>query len=680
MHRYAQHHLRGYGGGGGSGHDPHVPMTARRSVVPTVPSPDVWVVWFPVPTAPDRPIRLTPDPHERSVHFHPMPTDPAKRLADAFEKAILVVAGKDYADTDPAIRPAAKPELGDFQCNVAMGLGKRLGRPPRAVAEALVDAVDLKGLADTPEVAGPGFVNIRINNATLIEAVTAMDTPELGVVPDDDRGIVVIDMCGVNVAKQMHVGHLRSTIIGDAFARILKRLGHVVHRENHLGDWGLPIAMVLNELHNTGVNLSSLTLTDLDTAYRTVQASATADPKGLDAARAKCVGPHRIAELEEQNAAAAEVRAAAGKTLVLLQAGDTKLVTDWHTLIDVTTAAMAEAIEMLGVDIGPDNNRGESFYRDRLHDVLEWFQEHDLCVEDQGAVVVRFEDRDRGMLIQKSDGGFLYATTDLAAARCRTQETKATRCIYVVDARQQDHFQDVFEAVSLAGWNTTPEGDPVVFSHTGFGSVLGSNRKPLKTRGGQNVTLRSLLREAIERGCQEVRVRAEDPNAPTHNLDPTQLNAIGRAVGIGAVKYADLSNDLVRDYVFDLDRMVAFEGDTGPYLQYAHARIRSILRKGGDDGHGAAFQIDQPAERQLVLTLLKWNGVVHAAADALEPHRIAAYARSLAEDFNAFYQACPVLKADTEDLRRSRLRLADLAGRVLCDALNLLGIDAPDRM
>jgi arginyl-tRNA synthetase len=609
-----------------------------------------------------------------------MPADPAQRLTEAFTKAIAVVAGEKYVDADPAIRPASKPELGDFQCNVAMGLGKRLKRPPRDVAGALVEAVDLGDLADTPEVAGPGFINITLNDAVLLDALADMDTPELGVMPDDDHGDVVIDMCGVNVAKQMHVGHLRSTIIGDAFARILQRLGHVVHRENHLGDWGLPIAMVLHELRSTGVDLESLTLTELDAAYRTVQATATADAKGLEAAISKDVGPHHIAELEEQNAGAAEVRSSAGETLVALQAGDPELVAAWQALIDVTIASMAEALDMLGIAMGPENNRGESFYRDRLQDVLDWFQEHDLCHEDDGALVVRFENRDRAMIVRKSDGGFLYATTDLAAARCRTQETKATRCIYVVDARQHDHFRDVFDAAAMAGWSITPDGDPASFSHTGFGSVLGTDRKPLKTRGGTNVTLISLLREAIDRGCQEVHKRAEDPHAPTHGLDDGELDAIGRAVGIGAVKYADLGNDLIRDYVFDLDRMVAFEGDTGPYLQYAHARIQSIIRKAGDDGDAADFHIGEPAERQLALNLLKWNRVVHATAESLEPHRIAAYARSLAEAFNAFYQSCPVLKADTEDLKRSRLRLADLTGRVLYDALNLLGIEAPDRM
>jgi arginyl-tRNA synthetase len=609
-----------------------------------------------------------------------MALDPVQRLITAFQTAITAVAGDEFKGTNPAIRPAAKPEHGDFQCNAAMALGKQLGRPPREVAAELIEAVNLSGLAETPNIAGPGFINLRLLEGVLIDAATEMDTPNLGVHPDEDRGVVVIDMCGVNVAKQMHVGHLRSTIIGDAFARILTRIGHDVYRENHLGDWGLPIAMVLYALRRDGCDFSTLKLSDLDAAYRTVQAVAKADHRGLSAATAKQVGPHRIAELEEQNTGAMELRSAAGETLVALQSGQPDLVDNWQSLIDVTLGSMNESLDMLGIEMGPETNRGESFYRTRLQGVLDVFESNDLCCQDAGATIVRFTDRKRPLLIKKSDGGFLYATTDLAACQYRTQETCATRCIYVVDARQKDHFQDVFEAAGLAGWNTTPSGQPVQFSHTGFGSVLGHDRSPLKTRGGKNVTLESLLNEAIDRGCREVHKRAADPNAPTHGLTSDELDAIGRAVGIGAVKYADLSNDLVRDYVFDLDRMVAFEGDTGPYIQYTFARIRSIIRKAGDVDHSAPLHVSHAEERLLILCCIKWDSVVHSASENLEPHRIATYLRSLAGAFNAFYQACPVLKAETDEIRRSRLRLADLTGRVLADGLGLLGIGAPDRM
>ncbi|MDP7029663.1 MAG: arginine--tRNA ligase [Phycisphaerales bacterium] len=609
-----------------------------------------------------------------------MSADPLQRLRTAFQNAIVAAFGDDWRDTDPVIRPAAKPEHGDFQCNVAMGLGKRLGIPPRDVARKIIEAIELDGIADPPQIAGPGFINIRLDEALLSSAIEEMDTSRLGVQPDPDPSIVVIDMCGVNVAKQMHVGHLRSTIIGDAFARILSRLGHDVRKENHLGDWGLPIAMVLHLLRSRHQDPATCTLEHLDAAYRSAQSLAKGDAAGLHAGGLRHVGPHRIAELEAQNTGADAFRAAAGETLVGLQAGDQELVTDWSCLIDVTLSAMAEALQLLGVELGPDDNRGESSYRDKLEDVIDAFTQGGLCREDDGALVVDFEDRDRPLLIRKSDGGFLYATTDLAAVRSRCRDTGAARCIYVVDARQRDHFRDVFDAARLVGWDQRPDGRAADFVHTGFGSVLGPDKKPLKTRSGDNVTLASLLKEAIDRGTREVRRRAEDPKSPTHELSDEQLNDIGRSVGIGAVKYADLANDLVRDYVFDLDRMVAFEGDTGPYLQYAHARIRSIIRRAEDDGRDAALQLEAPEERRLALVLTRWNDTVHAAARFLEPHRIAGYLRDLAEAFNGFYQACPVLKAQSDAARKSRLRLADITSRVLKDGLCMLGIDAPDCM
>jgi len=609
-----------------------------------------------------------------------MSLDPLHRLRNAFGEAIAATLGEDFRGVDPIIRPSTRPEHGDFQCNAAMSLGKRASRQPRSLAEALVEHVDVDDLVASMDIAGPGFINIKLKSGAIAGALASIDTPDLGVIPDPSPETIVIDMCGVNVAKQMHVGHLRSTVIGDAFARILTRLGHRVLRENHLGDWGLPIAMVIHVLRSRGVDLTVASLGDLDSAYRAAQAAARADERGLQAAHDRHTGPHRIAELEAQNSGAAAMRKHAGETLVALQQGDADLVQDWTALIDVTLAAMKTSIDLLGVDMGPDDNRGESFYRLMLPEIIEWFTERGLCREDQGALVVDFEGRKRPLLIRKSDGGFLYATTDLAAIRVRTQDTAATRCIYVVDARQRDHFRDVFEAATLAGWGKTDRGKDVLFAHTGFGSVLGPDRKPLKTRSGDNVTLASLLREAIDRGRAEVRKRAEDAHAQTHDLSPEALDEIGRQVGIGAVKYADLSNDLVRDYVFDLDRMVAFEGDTGPYLQYAHARICSILRKAGGRRGDAAFLLDAPEERALALTILRWNDVVHATADSLEPHRIAAFLRDLAEAFNTFYQACPVLKAGSDAQKSARLRLVDLTGRMLADGLSLLGIESPDRM
>jgi arginyl-tRNA synthetase len=596
---------------------------------------------------------------------------------------IAAALGDEFADADPMIRPSQRPEFGDFQANCAMGLARQIGAKPRELAAKIIEASDLSAIADPPEVAGPGFINLRLRGDAVAEMLEAMDDATLAVPPSTDAHPVVIDMCSVNVAKQMHVGHLRSTIIGDALARVLERRGRKVHRENHLGDWGLPIAMVLHQLRGAGVDLDALELNDLDRAYRDAQLAGRGDERGLTAARKLGAGPHRIIELTEQNAGAAESIAAAKSTLVRLQQGDDELVRDWHKLIECTLRALDEALEILNVRLGRENNRGESFYRDRLDDVIEQFITSGKAEEDEGALIVRFPDRDRPMLIRKSDGGYLYATTDLAAVRFRAQELTADRVIYVVDARQRDHFRDLFDAVRTIGWDRTPDGTPVELTHIAFGAVLGPDRRPLKTRSGENVTLRSLLDEACERGTREVKQRAADPDAPTHGLPVADLERIGRAVGIGAIKYADLSNDLVRDYIFDMDRMIAFEGNTGPYLQYAHARICSIFAKAGlEPGatHDRPLIITEPAEKQLAIVLLRYGSTVADVANTLEPHRLCAYLYELANAYSAFYQQCPVLKAADNATRDSRLRLCDLVRRVLADGLSLLGIEAPRRM
>jgi arginyl-tRNA synthetase len=604
-------------------------------------------------------------------------------LDQAFRQAIVDVAGPEHRETDPLIRPAQRPEHGDFQSNCAMGLAKKLGASPRELAERIAAVVALGEIAEAPEIAGPGFINIRLRPEALGQFLEAMDTESLGVAPSDDPHPVAVDLCGVNVAKQMHVGHLRSTIIGDAISRVLERTGREVHRENHLGDWGLPIAMVLHQLRASGADLDTLELEDLDVAYRAAQLGGRADRRGLEAALRLHAGPHRIIELEEQYAGANEMVEAAKTTLVSLQQGDEVLRADWQKLIDCTLRALYDALDIMGVKLGRENNRGESFYREKLPGVIEAFTEAGIATEDQGALVVRFESRERPLLIRKSDGGFLYATTDLAAVRRRVHDLGCDRVIYVVDARQRDHFNDVFDAARLIGWDQTPDNATATLQHVPFGSVLGPDKKPLKTRAGRAVTLKSLLDEAVERGTVAVVENSEKPGNPTHGLSEAELQSIGRAVGIAAIKYADLSNDLSRDYVFDIDRMIAFEGDTGPYIQYMHARVCSIFRNADVEPADVAttpLVLTDPAEKQLALLLLRYAGVVADVADSLEPHRLCTYLYEVATAFSGFYHTCPVLKADDPATRSSRLRLSDLTRRVIADGLDLLGIDAPDRM
>jgi len=597
-------------------------------------------------------------PAAAAVSSSPHASDPVALLERALQTGIVAALGESFRDADPVIKPSQNPQFGDFQANGAMALAKQAGLKPRDLAQKIVDgaATELKAIADKVEIAGPGFINVRLKGEALASTLHAMaEAPRsaLGVEPDTDTHNVVVDLCGVNVAKQMHVGHLRATIIGDALARVFERLGRNVFRQNHLGDWGLPIAMVLHHLRLNKVDLDRLEIADLDRAYR--EAQKHDDPASLEGAK---------------------------QTLVKLQNGDADLLRDWHKLIDCTMRSVYQALEMLNVHLSEDSNRGESFYRDRLAGVVDAFVRSGLAKEDKGAIVVPFTDRERPLLIRKSDGGYLYSTTDLAAVRYRVQELGADRVVYVVDARQRDHFKDVFDAARLIGWTKLPDSTDAEVRHIGFGMVLGEDKTPLKTRSGENVTLKSLLDEAIARGTAEVLKRAEDPLAPTHGLPRSELQAIGRAVGIGAVKYADLTNDLVRDYIFSLDRMIAFEGNTGPYIQYAHARICSIFAKAGI-GMGAArgeLRVSEPAERTLALALLRYGGVVHDVARSLEPHRLCTYLFDLANTFSAFYQECPVLKAEDAATRDSRLRLCDLARRVLADGLNLLGIEAPQRM
>ena len=578
-------------------------------------------------------------------------------------------------DPDPQIRITQNRQFGDFQSNVAMGLAKALGRNPRQVAQAIIEELDVNDICDPPEIAGPGFINLRFRSDALAAMLADLDTEALGVAAIEGEHVVVLDLVGVNVAKQMHVGHLRSSIIGDALVRVLSRVGYDVIPQNHLGDWGLQIAMVLTSLREQKVDLDTLTIEDLESAYRDANLACKADERALATAQRLNAGPHRIAECVEQVAGAREAADNAKRTLVRLQSGDPEIVADWQRIIRVTLDACYNVFGMLDLGVTSEHERGESFYRDRLRSVVDDLLAAGIAEEDAGAVIVRFPDEESPMIIRKSDGGYLYATTDLAAVRYRVQDLHAERVIYVVDARQKEHFRKVFSAVRMAGWDRVPtSGKPSDLQHAAFGTVCGPDGRPLKTRSGENVRLKDLLEEAIRRAA----VIVEEKNPA---LTEDEKLEVATAVGVGCVKYADLSTHMSRDYVFDWDRMLAFEGNTGAYLQNQYVRIRSIGRKAPEDVDlTEAFRIEAAAEKDLALNLLRYPTVVKQVADALEPHRMCQFLYDLAQSFSVFYEQCPVLKPESQDLRDPRLRLCNLTARVLADGLHLLGIRTLERM
>jgi arginyl-tRNA synthetase len=504
---------------------------------------------------------------------------------------------------------------------------------------------------------------------------------------------VVVDLCGVNLAKQMHVGHLRSTIIGDTLARTFARLGHRVIRQNHVGDWGLPIAMVTDKVmrlsESGALDLDTLRLDDLDQLYRAAQRDCEADERGLAAVLRYGLGPKAEAELQAQVSGAREALASAKQTLLNLQAHEPRTFAVWQRIADITMQACLATVARLNAIVLPENSAGESSYAQELPGIVEDLLARGIAVIDQGAVVVRLEEFgiQEPCLIRKSDGGYLYATTDMAAIRRRVQTLGADRVVYCVDARQGLHFKQVFAAATKAGYADRPPspshriGAPpphAHLEHAAFGTVLGEDGRPFKTRSGESVKLSDLIDEAIARADEQVAARTPD-------LSPDQRQPIARAVGIAALRYADLSSDRVKDYIFSFQRMVSFEGNTGPYLLYALARIKSIFRKAADRGTGegwrrAPLAVEQPAEKQLALALLRYPAAVAAVGEHLEPHRLCQYAFDLATAFSAFFENCPVLQADDPATRDSRLKLCDLTARVLSDALTTLGIPLVQRM
>ena len=577
--------------------------------------------------------------------------DPSVVLSERFAGA-LASLDEALAGADPVVR---RSDRADYQVNGSMALAKKTGRPPRDLAQELVARVDLTGIALPPEIAGPGFINVTLEDAFLARALaeTAAD-PRLGVTSAATTETVVVDYSAPNVAKEMHVGHLRSTIIGDALVRVLEFVGHKVIRQNHLGDWGTPFGMLIEHLLSVGEAEAAqeLSVGDLGRFYQEARAAFDADPDFADRAR---------------------------RRVVALQAGDEQTLRLWRLLVDESSRYFSAVYERLGVKLSPDDQAGESMYNPLLAETMADLERAGLLVESDGALCVfppGFTTREGNplpLIVRKSDGGFGYDTTDLAAIRYRLRELGADHIIYVVGAPQREHLEMIIETARLAGWLQPPARA----EHVAFGSVLGADRKMFRTRAGGSIRLVDLLDEAIERAGRVVAEKAPD-------LSPEEQAAVSEIVGIGAVKYADLANDRVKDYVFDWDRMLDFTGNTAPYLQYAHARVRSIFRKAEGQGIAVADLAPagefHPAERRLALEILSFDGAVHATEELLAPHRLCTYLFDLASAFTDFYESCPILRADTPEQLRSRLLLADLTARVLAQGLELLGITAPERM
>ncbi|MGB0113308.1 MAG: arginine--tRNA ligase [Ilumatobacteraceae bacterium] len=575
-------------------------------------------------------------------------SDPIATITTLLEPVFAQLNGGEAAD--PTVRPS---DRADAQINGALALAKRTGSNPREIAQAVVDSGVLADVASDLEIAGPGFINVSFSPTFLAQQLGEVSTDDrLGVPAAATTLNVVVDYSAPNVAKEMHVGHLRSTVIGDSLVRIMSFLGHDVVRENHIGDWGRPFGMLIEHLLDLGEDVAAAGLTqgDLDGFYKEANAKFAASEEFQDRARER---------------------------VVLLQGGDPETSRLWNRLVEMSTAYFNAVYSKLGVLLTDDDLAGESMYQPLMAATVERLDAAGLLVEDDGAKVVfppGFENRDGDplpLIIQARTGGFNYATSDLTCVIDRVERLDADLMLYVIGAPQAQHLQMVWKVCEMAGW-LQPPTEAV---HVGFGNVLGDDRKMLRSRSGDSVKLVELLDEAIDRA--DAAIAEKNPD-----LDGDARSAVSRMIGIGAVKYADLSTDRVKDYVFDLDRMVSFDGNTGPYLQYAHARICSIFRRAEIDRasvRGLPIELGTPQERALALRLLAYPTAIDATVGTYHPHKLCTYVYDLASDFTAFYEHCPVLKAD-EPLRSSRLALADLTARVLEHALGLLGIDAPEQM
>ncbi|ELZ0427494.1 arginine--tRNA ligase [Salmonella enterica] len=563
----------------------------------------------------------------------------------------MIAAGAP-ADCEPQVRQSAKVQFGDYQANGMMAVAKKLGMAPRQLAEQVLTHLDLSGIASKVEIAGPGFINIFLEPAFLAEQVQqALASDRLGV-SQPTRQTIVVDYSAPNVAKEMHVGHLRSTIIGDAAVRTLEFLGHHVIRANHVGDWGTQFGMLIAWLEKQQQeNAGDMALADLEGFYRDAKKHYDEDEAFAERAR---------------------------NYVVKLQSGDAYFREMWRKLVDITMTQNQITYDRLNVTLTRDDVMGESLYNPMLPGIVADLKAKGLAVESEGATVVfldEFKNKEgdpMGVIIQKKDGGYLYTTTDIACAKYRYETLHADRVLYYIDSRQHQHLMQAWTIVRKAGY--VPDSVPL--EHHMFGMMLGKDGKPFKTRAGGTVKLADLLDEALERARRLV--AEKNPDMPADELEK-----LANAVGIGAVKYADLSKNRTTDYIFDWDNMLAFEGNTAPYMQYAYTRVLSVFRKADIDKQALASApviISEDREAQLAARLLQFEETLTVVAREGTPHVMCAYLYDVAGLFSGFYEHCPILSAENDAVRNSRLKLAQLTAKTLKLGLDTLGIETVERM
>jgi len=566
-------------------------------------------------------------------------------------KQAMIAAGAD-AQCEALVRQSGKVQFGDYQANGIMPAAKKLGLNPREFAQNVLDKADLQDIAEKTEIAGPGFINIFLKNTWLAENINrAVQDPKLGV-HNPEKQTVVVDYSSPNVAKEMHVGHLRSTIIGDAVVRTLEFLGNHVIRANHVGDWGTQFGMLIAYLEKMeNEHASEMELSDLEAFYRAAKKHYDEDPVFAEKAR---------------------------NYVVKLQSGDEYCRTMWQKLVKITMQQNQHNYDRLNVTLTDKDVMGESLYNPMLPGIVEDLKKQGLAVEDDGALVVyldEFKNKDgdpMGVIVQKKDGGFLYTTTDIAAAKYRYETLKAHRALVFSDTRQSQHMQQAWLITRKAGY--VP--DSFQLEHKNFGMMLGKDGKPFKTRSGDTVKLADLLDEAIERAGVLISQKSTA-------LSEQEKADVIEAVGIGSVKYADLSKNRTTDYVFDWDNMLSFEGNTAPYMQYAYTRIRSIFNRSQialSEVEQAKLSITDEKERALAIKLLQFEEAVQVVGKEGTPHVLCAYLYELAGVFSSFYEHCPILNNDDQQVKLSRLKLALLTERTLKQGLDLLGIKTVEKM